>query len=755
MAVSFDDERRVFFISTQNTSYQIRINEYGMLLHSYYGALVGKADMSYLIKEVDRGFSGNLYESADRRGLSPDTLPLEYGTYGSGDYRVSAIKTVLENGSRTLDLRYASHRIGHGRQAIRNLPYVRDDGRTDVLEIELEDRISGIRVILIYNVFEDKDIITRSARIINGSENCVSLLKAASMSMDIQNRHMDLIHFHGRHAMERITERSALGHGVYTVGSKRGQSSHHNNPFVILCDRHADEDFGDCFGFMLMYSGNHAEEIELDQTGSVRVVSGISSEGFEWKLGAGESFDTPEVIMAYSGEGFNGLSHLYHRIIRENVCPARFRDKKRPVLINNWEGTYFDFTEKDILEIADAAADAGCGMLVLDDGWFGIRNNDKSGLGDWFVNKDKLPGGLKAIADHTGKLGMSFGLWIEPEMISEDSMLYREHPEWVLKDPDRDPVVARDQLVLNMSDHEVIDYLYDCISGILDSAEISYIKWDFNRSLANVYSSVTRADMQGEVSHRFVLGTYELLERIGAAYPDVMIEGCAGGGGRFDAGMLFYCPQIWCSDNTDAINRLIIQKGTSYGYPVCTMGSHVSISPNHQTGRETPLVTRAIVAMSGTFGYELDPRKLDDNEKNEIRQQIAIYERYCDLICNGRYYRLTGDEDEKCYTAWEIVAGDRSEALISIVVTDMKGNQELPFLKLKGLDPEASYVIDGVMSSAYELPGAAKDETEHADRVYMGKALMHGGLTLDPLYGQYPAMQLHLKNTVAKNDVMD
>ena len=746
MAIIYNEEKRLFCLTTGNSEYQIKINVYGMVLHTYYGAPVGNADMSYLLKEIDRGFSGNNYEGRDRRGISPDTLPLEYSTHGAGDYRISAIGTVLYNGSRTLDLRYSSHTVTDGREELKGLPYVRPaDDRVETLKIVTEDKSAGISVTLIYNVFEDKDIITRSSRISNASEDSCMLTKAASACIDLQYKRMDLIHFHGRYAMERQAEREPVTHDIRVIGSKRGTSSHHNNPFVILCDRNTDENKGECYGFMLMYSGNHAEEIETDQAGSIRVVCGIGSEGFGWRLDSGESFDTPEAILAYSSDGLNELSCLYHRIIRENVCPAGFKDVKRPVLMNNWEGTYFDFDEKSLKDMAAAAREAGCEMFVLDDGWFGKRNDDSSGLGDWYVNTEKLPGGIAGISDYVSSLGMKFGLWFEPDMINEDSQLYRAHPDWVLCDPGRRPVISRNQMVLDMSRKEVVDYIFDSMSKVIDTAGLSYIKWDFNRSLANVYSNALPSDRQGEVAHRFVLGTYELLNRIRNRYPEIMIEGCSGGGGRFDAGMLFYTPQIWCSDNSEAVNRLKIQKGTGYGYPVCTMGSHVSASPNHQNGRETPAVTRAIVAMSGSFGYELDPRKLSQEDRDRIKNEIAIYNRFYELIQKGRYYRITDDETEKYYTAWQFASEDKSEALMCLVVTDVRANPEIPYVRLRGLDPEGEYMLEMVLSSNMgTVESAKKDDGNETDMTYTGRALMNGGLSLDPMYGVYPAVMLYL-----------
>ena len=746
MSIVFDEKRMFFSLVTKNTEYQIKINELGMVLHTYYGKRVGGFDMSYQLKELDRGFSGNPYEYKNRRGISADTLPQEYSTDGAGDYRVSALAISLSNGSGTADLRYKSHEIITGRNVLKGLPYVREEkDKVDTLRIYLEDNVAKLLVVLSYQVFEGKDIISRYSVIRNESEGDIFLNKAASACVDFMGRDLDLIHFHGRHAFERNPERRRVSHDICRIASKRGTSSHHNNPFVILCDRNTDEWNGDSFGVMLMYSGDHAQEIEKDQAGMIRVVSGISDDHFRWKLSQGEEFTTPEVMLAFTDKGLSELSCLFHCIIRENICPREFRDIKRPVLMNNWEGTYFDFDDDKIMEIADSAKEAGCEMLVLDDGWFGERNDDHAGLGDWVVNKDKIRNGMDKIADHVESLGMKFGLWFEPEMVNENSDLYRAHPDWALTDPGRKPVMARDQLVLDMSRPEVVDYLYESISGILNNAKISYVKWDFNRSLANVFSRGLPADRQGEVAHRFMLGTYSLMERLRDSFPNVMIEGCSGGGGRFDAGMLFYSPQIWCSDNTEPINRLKIQKGTSYGYPISTIGSHVSASPNHQTGRVVPLMTRAIVAMAGTFGYELDPRLLSAKEKAMIHDQINSFNRYYDLIQKGRYLRLSDEQDEKYYTSWGFVSGDRSEALVSLVVTDVRANPEVMYVRIRGLDPDAMYEVDNCISSCEDVPENGVNYKKKEGAVFGGAALMNAGYAFDPMFGTYPAIQLHFR----------
>ncbi len=695
-----------------------------MLLHLYYGHRL-EGETEYRIRYTDRGFSGNPYEMRSNRGYSLDTLPQEYSGSGSGDYRPSAVQVLGENGSRTVDLRYAGHRIFRGREVPQGLPYVRGNEETETLEITLQDPAAGLEVRLMYTVFPSCDVIVRSAHLTNISEKTLTILKAASFSMDFPYGNFDVIHFHGRHCMERIPERIRTVRGQMSFGSRRGMSSHHSNPFVILCDRHATETTGACFGSMLVYSGSHLEEIDTDQAGSVRLVSGIHPDGFAWQLKSGETFETPDAVLSFSGDGLNGLSGQYHRLIREQIMDPRYRGVKQPVLINSWEAAYFDFDAEKILRFARAARDMGIGMLVLDDGWFGARNDDTAGLGDWVVNEAKLGCSMGELSDRIHDLGMTFGLWFEPEMVNEDSDLFRKHPDWALCDPDRRPVVARNQLVLDMSRQDVVDYLYQAMCEVLDHARIEYVKWDFNRSVANCYSHALPPERQGETAHRFMLGTYQLLSRLLERYPGLLIEGCSGGGGRFDAGMLFYCPQIWCSDDTDAIERLEIQRGTSYGYPVCAMGSHVSAAPNHQTGRVVSLHTRGIVAQSGTFGYELNPEQLSEEEKKEIRQQVEMYYRYAGLIREGTYYRLTELDGGEDYCAWMFVSPERKEALVSLTVTHARANGPFPFIRLQGLEEHMWYRLEGT------------------DLVCSGAALMHAGYSFPLTFGEYASHQLH------------
>lgn len=724
MSIRFNSETGVFSLRTVNTLYQMQIGQAGVLLHLFYGQQA-TGEMDHLVRLQDRGFSGNIYELASQRGYSLDTLPQEYSGSGVGDYRAPAVQVRAENGSHSVDLRYAGHEITPGREMPQGLPYVRPAADTETLTITLTDPVLGLRVQLNYHIFPAQDVIVRSARLINDSDRPLRLEKAATVCLDFLYGDLDVIHFHGRHNMERLPERQQVSHGGLQVGSRRGMSSHHHNPFVILCDPHTTERQGECYGSMLVYSGNHLEEVEKDQGGTIRLVSGIHPEEFSWLLAPGEDFQTPEAILSFSAQGLNGLSRNYHRILREQVIDRKYPQGPRPVLINSWEAAYFDFDAEKILGFARAARQMGMEMLVLDDGWFGKRNDDTTSLGDWVVNEQKLGCTMGALSEEVHALGMKFGLWFEPEMISEDSDLYRAHPDWALQDPDRKPNVSRNQLVLDMTREDVGEYIFQAMCSVLDSVKIEYVKWDFNRSIANSYSHALPADRQGELAHRFILGTYRLLSRLLERYPGLMIEGCSGGGGRFDAGMLFYCPQIWCSDDTDAIERLEIQRGTSYGYPVSAMGAHVSACPNHQSGRSVPLSTRGIVAQSGTFGYELNPEKLTEEEREEVRRQIQDYHRFAELIAQGDYYRLTELDGNPDWEAWMFVSPDRKEALVNLVVRHIRTNGTFPFVRLQGLDPDREYQLEGTDFSA------------------TGAALMAGGYAFPMPRWDYEGKQLH------------
>lgn len=724
MAIIVDEKTGLFQLITDNTEYQMKADKYGVLKHLWYGEKTG-CDMEYLQSYPDVGFSGNIYDAGNDRTYSLDTLPLEYACDGVGDYRVTGAAAVHSDGSCALDLRYKSYRISKGKYSIKGLPAVYADvSESETLEIVLKDKYSDIEVTLRYGVLPKLDIITRCASVANDTNEPVILTKAASLCLDIPHGEWEWVHFHGRHAMERLTERMPLCHGIQESSSTRGTSSHHQNPTVLLCSPDCTETSGSCIGAALMYSGSFQTKIQLDQMEQVRLVMGINPELFRWELKPSEVFDTPEVIMSYSSNGMEKLSHNFHKVIREHVCRGKYKLAERPVLINNWEATYFDFNEEKILKIAEQAAALGVDMLVLDDGWFGKRNDDCSGLGDWFVNEKKLCGGLGSLAEKIKKMGMKFGLWFEPEMVSEDSELYRTHPEWAIQIPSRKPIRSRYQLVLDMTNPDVREYLFNSISKILRSADISYVKWDMNRSICDHYTPCLSADDQGEISHRYVLGLYELLERLTSEFPDVLFEGCSGGGGRFDAGMLYYCPQIWCSDDTDAYERTKIQYGTSFFYPVSAVGSHVSAVPNHQTGRTTPIETRAVTAMAGSFGYELDLNTLSDSEKQEVRKQITRFKKYGRLIHNGLYYRLSDPMNDK-FAVWEFVSEDKKEVLVNGVIFRTEPNRTQYLIKLRGLLPDADYRLDD------------------SGMVYKGNALMNGGILLPKSWGDNYPVEMH------------
>ena len=730
MSITVTEQGRNFYLETLNTMYQLKADEYGVLKHIWYGAKTG-CDMEYLQDFPDVGFSGNIYDAGDTREYSLDTLPLEYSCEGIGDYRLSAAAVTHADGSNALDLRFEGYEIKKGKYAIYGLPAVyADEDEAETLEIRLKDTASDICVILKYGVLENKDIITRSAVFVNQGDKSVKITKAFSLCLDMPQGDWEWVHFHGRHTMERTVERRALIHGIEESSSGRGTSSHQQNPTVLLCSKDCTETGGECIGAALVYSGSFQTKIELTQLNLVRLLCGINCDGFSWELEPNKEFCTPEVILSYSDVGFQRLSHNFHNVIRNNICRGKYKLAERPVLINNWEATYFDFDGERLESIVREASRLGVDMFVLDDGWFGKRDSDTSGLGDWFVNENKLKGGLNTLVERVKSYGMSFGIWFEPEMVSEDSELYRAHPDWAIKIPDRKPTRGRYQLVLDITRKDVRDYLFEVISGVLKSADITYVKWDMNRSISDWYSAELPAENMGEIQHRYVLGLYELLDRLTSAFPNILFEGCSGGGGRFDAGILYYCPQIWCSDDTDAYERTKIQYGTTFFYPVSTIGSHVSTVPNHQTGRITPIETRAITAMSGSFGYELDLNTLTDEEKEAVTEQIKRFKKYGPLIHNGKYYRLSSPLTDN-YAIWSFVSEDCSEALVHGMIFRTEPNMLRYFVKLRGLAPEKEYAVDGT------------------DKVYTGRALMEGGILLPKSWGDFFPVELHLKEYLA------
>lgn len=723
MAISCNNQ--IFSLHTKHSTYQMKVDR-DFLIHTYYGPYVGDSDMSYLARCIDRGFSGNPDGITDK-GYSLDTQLLEYPSYGTGDFRNDCLRVAYADGSQVTDLKYVSHEIKEGKYGLEGLPAMyQGEENVQTLEVVLQDVYKKLEVILYYSVFENLDVITRACKIVNKGEDKVNLLRAYSMCLDFNNKDMDFVHFYGRHAMERIMERTPLHHGIQSVGSRRGFSSHQHNPFVVLCAHDAGEDHGNCYGASFVYSGNFAAEAEETQADCTRMTMGIHDAQFQFELQPQESFTAPEVMLSFSSEGLGTLSRNYHKAIRYHICRGKYKTARRPILINNWEATYFDFNTEKLLDIAREAKKLGIEMLVMDDGWFGKREDDVSGLGDWFVNEKKLGGKLKDLVDGVNEIGLKFGIWFEPEMISEDSDLYRAHPDWALKIPGRAPTRGRQQLVLDFSREDVRTYIFDRMCEILESSDIEYVKWDANRHLTDVWSALLPAERQGEVFHRFILGLYDFLEKITQRFPNVLFEGCSGGGGRFDAGMMYYHPQIWCSDDTDAVERLEIQYGTSFAYPVSTMGAHVSVCPNHQTGRSVSMKTRGVVAMSGTFGYELDITKLSEEDKQTVKEQIEAFKKYYDLIQNGDYYRLTDDGRKSPFVAWEFVSADKKEALLNVVVLRTKANPILHTVYARGLEADMMYQVEG------------------SQEKFSGAALMNGGYPIPVMGDDFQAVQIHL-----------
>ena len=730
MSIRIDRETGLITLHTLHTSYQMWADGQGVVHHLYYGPAIGGSDLRGLEFYSDCGFSPQPAGMDRQRDYSLDTLCQEYTGSGVGDYRIGCLRLAGPDGSRAADLRFVSAEAVPGKYALPGLPAAcAEDGACETLRLKLKDKVNGLAVTLLYGVFAQADVITRAALLENEGSGSIRLDKAASACLDLPFGPWELIHFHGRHCMERQPERVPLSHNIQTLRSARGASSHQHNPFAILAAPHTTEEAGECLGAMLVWSGNFKIECEVSQMQSTRLVAGVSDDDFSWTLEPGGQFAAPEVLFCYSDQGLSELSARYHRFLQRHIIRSPWRDKPRPILINNWEATYMDFDAQRIWDIARQARDLGVEMLVLDDGWFGERSDDSSGLGDWQFNEKKLGCTFDQLIGRVREMGLLFGLWIEPEMVCANTALYAAHPDWALSIPGRAPATGRSQLVLDMGRPDVVDYLYDLFHRLLAEHDIAYIKWDMNRNLTDVYSRVLPPERQGEAAYRYMLGLYSLLDRLTRDFPQVLFEGCAGGGGRFDAGMLCYCPQIWCSDDTDAIHRIKIQYGTSFGYPPCAMGSHISASPNHQTGRSTLLSTRAVVAMAGTFGYELDLQKLTADEKEMVKAQIVRYKQLQPLLLEGRCERLTDAVTDTCFTAWQFTAPDRSRAAVSVVVIDPQANPWPIHIRLRGLDPQALY------------------HESLTERVYTGAALCHAGLTLPIMQGDYPAVQIMIERT--------
>ena len=730
--IFYNEKDKAFKLRANNTDYMMKVCEEGYLAHVYYGNKVPDEDLTYLLRLDESPFTP---ATNDRdRASFMDTLPFEYPCFGLGDYRESAFKIMDANGMSTCDLRYVSHKMYEGKPKLEGLPatFATEESGCSTLEITMYDKYADIEVVLIYTAFDKLDVITRSAVITNKSEKPFKITRALSACVDFDTDKMDMITLNGSWARESAVERCRLHHGKQLVDSCRGESSHQNNPFVALCDNNADEDKGEVFGFNFVYSGNFYAQAEVTQHKKTRFLMGINPLDFEWLLEKGESFTCPEVVMVHSDEGIGKMSRTFHDLYRNNLIRGEYKDKRRPILINNWEATYFNFDTDKLIDIAKEASKLGIEMLVMDDGWFGHRDSDNSSLGDWFVYEKKLKGGLKYLVDEVNKLGMKFGIWFEPEMISPDSELYKAHPDWAIQIKGRPLTLCREQYVLDYSRKEVRDHVYGMMKKILDSANIEYIKWDMNRQLTEVGSTTLPAERQRELWHRYVLGVYDLMDRLTTDYPHILLENCSGGGARFDPGMLYYSPQIWCSDDTDAIERLKIQHGTSMCYPCSAMGAHVSDCPNHTVGRNTPFKTRGHVAMVGTFGYELDVTRIPQEDRDAIPAQIEEFNKFNKLVRTGDHYRIGNMFEDNTWDAWEFVAKDKSEALFEFVQVLGRPNERSRRIKLKGLEADAYYY-----------------EENEPDKKISGAALMNAGINIakmwngDGLYGDFCSKILH------------
>ena len=723
--IKFDDREKVFLIETENTSYGIAIVDDKYVEHAYYGSKLKDMDIRYLLREDEAPF----VPSVNKRetGAFLDFAPMEYPQTGMGDYRESAFCVKSLSGYRASELYYLGYEIVSGKPNLDGLPATwGDDSQCSTLKIFCFDKVLGIKLTLMYSIFEGLDVITRSVIIENKGEEAFYIEKALSACLDMDDRNFEMISLAGSWARERHIQRNSLTYGRQNVASFKGESSHQEHPFIALVTPETTQDTGEVYAMNFVYSGNFIAQVEKSQFDSVRMTMGIHPEGFSWKLEPGESFTAPEVVMVYTSEGLGDMTRTFHDLYRNHLIRSPYLHQRRPILINNWEATYFDFNEKKLLEIAEEASKLGIEMLVMDDGWFGKRNCDDSSLGDWFVNEQKINGGLYSLVENVKKLGMKFGIWIEPEMISPESELFRRHPDWAIQIPGRDITQSRAQYVLDFSRQEVVDGIYEMISTILKSADISYVKWDMNRQLSTLGSYALPADRQGELSHRYMLGVYRMQERLITEFPQILLENCSGGGARFDAGMLYYSPQIWCSDDTDAIERLAIQEGTALIYPVSAIGAHVSVCPNHTVGRTTPFETRGNVALLGTFGYELDITKLTTDEKEQVKEQVEKYHKYNDLIREGDYYRLASVADNGYYDSWMIVDKAKDKALLFYVQVRAKANAKSRFVRLAGLNPERRYTVEG--------------------REYAGSTLMQAGIRISAEFGDFKSRLIEIKS---------
>ncbi len=721
--ISYAEDIILFKLDAKNTSYVFGATDDGYLIHAYYGKKIEDEDLTYLLRLTENPWT--LKTNARDKGTFMDAHAFEYPCHGTGDYREPCLMVMDDEGMTTTDLRYVSHKVYKGKPALEGMPATfANENEAETLEITCIDKHTGLEAVLVYTAFNDLDVITRSVRLKNTGTAPLNVKRVLSSCVDFDNDGYDFITLNGSWARERVMERCRLHHGKQGVDSVKGESSHQNNPFVALVSHNADEDNGEAYGFNFVYSGNFFAQAEVTQHKYTRLVMGINHFDFNWLLEAGEEFVAPEVVMVYSSEGIGAMSRTFHDLYREHLIRGEYKDKRRPILINNWEATYFNFDTEKLIDIAKEASKLGIEMLVMDDGWFGHRDADNSSLGDWFVYEKKIKGGLKYLVDEVNKLGMKFGIWFEPEMISPDSELYKAHPEWAIQVQGRELSMSREQYVLDYSNKEVRDHIYGMMKKILDSANIEYIKWDMNRQLTEVGSTTLPKNRQRELWHRYVLGVYDVMNRLTTDYPHILLENCSGGGARFDPAMLYYSPQIWCSDDTDAIERLKIQHGTSICYPASAMGAHVSDCPNHTVGRSTPFATRGNVAMVGTFGYELDVTRIPQEDRDAIPGQIAQFNKYNPIIRTGDQYRIGNVFEDNMWDAWMFVAKDKSEAVFTFVQVLGRPNYRNRRVKLKGLDPNAMY------------------RNEENGEIHSGSALMNAGIFVE-IHGDFSSKVVH------------
>ncbi len=706
MPITFDEKRKIFKLDTLDSTYAIGIRE-GYLIHLYYGK---KIPDDNLLDLPFRGYFATISPKnvhVDDYKFSLDVQPMEYSCNGSGDYRLAALSIKDSMGRTTTDIRYLDHKIYDGKPKLKGLPatYCNDDSEAQTLEIITIDKFTGAKVTLYYTAFANYSVVTESVKVENTGKETFEIEKVASCCVNFPSMDYNMINLSGVWSRERRVITRHLAHGIQSVASKRGSSSHNHNPFVALVDDKGGEDFGDAFGFNLVYSGNFSADIETDYLDCTRLVMGINPIDFTWVVEPGDEFQSPEVVMVYSDSGMGKMSRTFHDLYNNNLIRGEWKNKKRPLLINSWEGSGFDFDQETLVRYAKEAKKLGIELLVMDDGWFGHRDSDNSSLGDWFVNESKLKGGLTKLIERVNAEGVQFGIWYEPEMISEDSELYKAHPDWCVHVEGREQSPARQQYVIDMTRQDVRDCIFNQMYDVLSKNNIAYLKWDYNRAITEPASVMLDARHSKEFFHRFILGTYELMDRITSAFPHILFESCAGGGGRFDAGMLYYMPQAWASDNTDPIERLTIQFGTTMCYPASSMGAHVSACD--RTGIET----KAAVAMAGTFGYELDPKEMSEEDKEKVKEQVMNYHRYYNVIHFGDLYRIIAPTDDEFKCAWEYVAKDKSEALLTVVIKN-RAPHDFLLIKMKGLDPEKMY----------------RDETD--GEIYSGALLMNAGINL-------------------------